>query len=243
MSVAVVTGAAGHIGSALVDALIEDGGFDAVVAADRADLANQRASNLRVDLSTPAGAQGLADHALTLGEVRLLVNAAGLCEPTPQSEPFAKAASDLSRIADNNLLALILPSRALVPHLINAGSALIVNVTSRDLLPAEGQLTQSPDHDLWLASQWAVNGATDAWALDLARHGVRVNGLCIGGIDGTTTPFPEPDWPHDQVSLSALAELLRELIDSDLTGENIGFWPGRTGPLRSARTRHRQITG
>ncbi len=244
MKRAVVTGAAGTLGRAFCKTLAANGYL--VIATDRdsavMELQSDSIRPLTCDLTE---ADSLADLTeLAREDLDVLVNCAGTYRASPIGEALKDSLASMHEVLDNNLRALVMPSRALTLALISNGGGHIVNVTSRDVLPAEGKPTNDADNDAWLASQWAVNGATDAWATRLAGSNIRVNALCVGGVvSPLNDALPSYGFEREDIDPAEVAELLLELVASDLTGENIGFWPGRTGSLRPARARHRQITG
>ncbi|MCR9278787.1 MAG: SDR family oxidoreductase [Pseudomonadaceae bacterium] len=244
MKRAVVTGAAGALGRAFCNALA-DSGYQVLGADNDPSVASIRKDGITpvcCDLAREDQLATLTD--LTQDTLDVLVNCAGVYRASPLSESWQASLDGLQEVLDNNLRALLLPSRALIPRLVANGGGHIVNLTSRDVLPANGQPTNGACSDLWLASQWAVNGATDAWATRLASAEVKVNALCVAGIKSPLTEaLPDYDFQRPLIKAADVATLLIELINSDLTGENIGYWPGRTGHLRPPRARHRQITG
>lgn len=82
-----------------------------------------------------------------------------------------------------NVRANYLMVRAALPHLKAAGNASVVMMSS--LAGKRG----GPGITAYSASKAAVIGMTNAFALELAPHGIRVNAVCPGWID---TPFNKP---------------------------------------------------
>ena len=178
---AVVTGAGGGIGQAVVLALLRDGWE--VLALDRDPDALERLSSLEeakgllveeADVTDRASVAG-ALRALPGGASRLavLVNAAGV--------------STMSRIADItqeewdwvmavNSTGTFVASQVVLPHLLEAGRGCIVNIAS----VAGRQGAELLAH--YSASKFAVVGLTQAMAKELGPLGIRVNAVCPGFI-------------------------------------------------------------
>jgi 3alpha(or 20beta)-hydroxysteroid dehydrogenase len=76
-----------------------------------------------------------------------------------------------------NQLGPLLGIRAAAPALEAAGGGSIVNVSSVDGLSAK------PHIIAYAATKWALRGMTRVAALELGKHGVRVNAVCpeVGG--------------------------------------------------------------
>jgi NAD(P)-dependent dehydrogenase (short-subunit alcohol dehydrogenase family) len=194
----------------------------------------------------------LVDAAVsTFGGLDLLVNNAARWARTPVTDPFEKAVSDWGRMMDTNLRGVLLCSRACVPHLVRRGGGNIVNVSTYYVLPARSAQTNPPDTDLYNASKWALNGFTQAWALALREHGIRVNALCMGATDtpmlrGLFDGDPPADfaatWMQPEQIAGQLLDLLREGPEGR-SGENIGAWVGVPVELGPRKAPHRAITG
>ena len=118
--------------------------------------------------------------------------------------------AEFERIMGSNVRGPLLLSRACVPAIKAAGGGDIVFLSVADVLPARDLDTNLAAYDVFNASQWALNGLTDAWAKRLAGHDIRVNGLC-----------PQPGVAPEQVGRTLLA-----LLESRRSGENIGIWEG-----------------
>lgn len=149
---------------------------------------------------------------------------------------------------DTNLKGVLMLSRACVPHLKQGGGH-IINMSAYYVLPAKSPGTNSPMTDLYNASKWALNGFTDAWANQLAEHGVTVNAICMGATD---TPmlrgaFPDGELPPEfavtVMKSEQIAQLALDIIEDGRTGENIGAWMGEPVTLPPRQPLHKRITG
>jgi NAD(P)-dependent dehydrogenase (short-subunit alcohol dehydrogenase family) len=179
---AVVTGAAGGIGSATC-ARLAAAGFDlAVVDADEENLV-LRAESLRqtgvrvdayvVDLTDPEQVRETVTSILARGPVEVLVNNAGIAvrADVPSTEP-----ADWYRIFGVNVHAIFELSRHVVPAMAEAGGGVIVNIAS------VAALVGIPQRAAYCASKGAVVGLTRAMAVDHAQDNIRVNAVCPGTV-------------------------------------------------------------
>ncbi len=256
---AIVTGGSTGLGRAFAAALA-GAGSDVTLCDIREDApavaANLegpgRVHGLVADVSRPADVERLVNAAVnTFGGIDLLVNNAGVWAPTPVTDPFEKAVSDWDRIMNTNLLGVLLCSRTCVPLMVKRGGGDIVHISTYYVLPARSGSTNPPTTDLYSASKWALNGFTQAWALALAEHHIRVNALAMGATDtemlrGLFDGVPPADfaatWMKPEQIAGQLLDLLREGPEGR-SGENIGAWTGVPVELGPRKAPHRTITG
>ena len=171
---AVVTGASGGIGRAIVlrlafrcDSMILVGrdasSLDAITRSVRGPGIRVRA--VAADLTTREGQQAVLDAAKNEGAIDLLVNNAG-------ANDFAWLADQdddiLERIVHVNVLAPMQLTRRLLPLLLAQQTATIVNVGS-----IFGYLGY-PGHAAYCASKFALRGFSEALRRELADGPVRV---------------------------------------------------------------------
>jgi len=168
--VAVVTGAAGGIGAAVVARLAEDG--FAVAGADVADGADHRC-----DVRSEADVMRLRDEVTArLGAPSLLVNVAGVFFEHRITE---LATDDWDLILDTNLKGTFLTCKAFLPAMIEAGSGCIVNIASTAGI--RGGHTRAA----YCAAMAGLVNLTRSLGLDHGGDGVRVCCVCPGLIDTT----------------------------------------------------------
>jgi 3alpha(or 20beta)-hydroxysteroid dehydrogenase len=86
---------------------------------------------------------------------------------------------EYARVVAVNQTGTFLGMRAVAPAMQRAGRGSIVNIASIDGIRAQSGLVA------YCASKWAVRGMTRVAALELGRHGIRVNAIC-----------PEAGSPH-----------------------------------------------
>jgi NAD(P)-dependent dehydrogenase (short-subunit alcohol dehydrogenase family) len=171
---AVVTGAAGAIGSAIAARLADDG--FRVAGADL--LAGGR---YRCDVRSEADVRGLRDDVEhDLGAPWLLVNVAGVFFEHRITELDE---NDWDLILDTNLKGTFLTCKAFLPAMIEAGSGCIVNIASTAGI--RGGHTRAA----YCAAKAGVVNLSRSLALDHGGDGVRVSCVCPGLIE-----TPMADW-------------------------------------------------
>jgi meso-butanediol dehydrogenase / (S,S)-butanediol dehydrogenase / diacetyl reductase len=185
--VAIVTGAAGGIGSAMVERFAAEGA--AVVAADVneerlrqvVERAGGEASYHVADVSQSGDVQRLVATAVERhGKLTTMCNNAAISIPGSVEEV---SEDDFDRTIAVNLRGAFLGCKYAVPELLEAGGGSIVNTGSVNSLVAEPFLTA------YVASKGGVLMLTKAVALDYADRGIRCNCLCPGWVD---TPINHP---------------------------------------------------
>jgi NAD(P)-dependent dehydrogenase (short-subunit alcohol dehydrogenase family) len=245
---AIVTGGASGLGKAFAAALAA-AGADVTLCDVREDAAAVagaipgpgRVQGLIADVSKLEDLQRVVAAAVDAhGGVDLLINNAGVWARTLVSDPFAKAVADWDEIMNPNLRG--------VPLMIERGGGDIVNMSTYYVLPAKSAGTNPPDTDLYNASKWALNGLTQAWAMALAEHHIRVNAIAMGATDtemlrGLWEGDPPAEFAATWMEPEQIANLLLELLEDGRSGENIGAWIGEPIELGPRKPAHRTITG
>ncbi|MEU0199579.1 MULTISPECIES: SDR family oxidoreductase [unclassified Streptomyces] len=178
--VAIVTGGAGGIGTAVARALAAEGA--AVVVADirdaeGADLAARlggRARFTHLDVTSEDDWQrALSETERDLGPVSVLANIAGIIDWGPMEE---QSPESFRRVVDVNLTGAWLGMRATAPSLRRAGGGVIVNMSSLSGLMAYAGI------GAYAASKWGLRGLTKSAALELAPDRIRVCSVHPGAI-------------------------------------------------------------
>lgn len=171
--VACVTGGASGIGAAIADRLAAQGWQVAVL--DQQPDPGARDACWQVDLADQRQVDdAFARIATTLGQVALLVNNAGVVEPSMSSADQALA--DFRRTVDVNMAGVIHAARAAARQMRDHGGGAIVNLSS---------ITASlglPGRNAYCASKSAVTMLTRSMACEWAEHGIRVNAVAPGYI-------------------------------------------------------------
>lgn len=163
--VVVVTGAAGGIGSALVEAFESNG--DTVIGLD---------IEWGFDIRDPEACRTIARRIYEQhGRIDVLCNNAGV---GAVGDVVDAPEDDWERVFMVNVFGLAYLSGAILPFMRGAGSGAIVNTCS---VAADVGLVERA---VYTASKGAVLALTKAMAADEARRGIRVNCVNPGTVDG-----------------------------------------------------------
>jgi NAD(P)-dependent dehydrogenase (short-subunit alcohol dehydrogenase family) len=194
--VAVVTGAAGALGQATVQAFVDAGARVAAVdhAADRlADLwdGNDQVLQVTTDLTSPDSVTAMAATITeTLGPVDILANIAGGFTMGP---PLHKTAmKDWDFMFDLNARSVFLTCHALIPGMRERSGGKVVNVAARAAL--QGKAKMAP----YIASKAAVLRLTESLAAENREQGINVNCILPGTVDTPANRKDMPDADYDK---------------------------------------------
>lgn len=171
---ALVTGAAGGIGAAIVRLLGAEGAR--VAAADRDTGGIAAEAHLPGDLLDPAYADGLARAARdALGGLDIVVNNAGVITRGPVTD---STDADWTLSLGVNVEAPFRICRAAIPLMAKAGGGAIVNVSS-----CWGGKAPGPNHALYCMTKAAIASLTQCMGMDHAHQGIRVNAVCPNEVN------------------------------------------------------------
>jgi NAD(P)-dependent dehydrogenase (short-subunit alcohol dehydrogenase family) len=184
--VAIVTGGGHGLGLEIARALREAGALVVISGRDKQALADAEreldqdgaaALAIPCDVRDEGAVGGLVESTVDrFGRVDVLVNNSGIAGPT---EPVA--GSDVAAWRDTvetNLIGTYLCCRAVLPAMIGQGSGSIVNIgTMTAKRPLFGRTS-------YAASKSALLGFTRTLALEAGEHGIRVNLVSPGPLDG-----------------------------------------------------------
>jgi len=163
--VALVTGAAGGLGRALVAGLEADGWTVAAAA--------RRGGRFAADLAERGSAGALVGRVIDrFGRLDLLVPNHAYMRMAPVD---AHPIDDWWRVVDTNLTGSFRLARAAAPHLLRTGGSIV-------FVSSEWGVTGWPNASAYAASKAGLIGLTKALARELAP-GVRVNAVAPGVID------------------------------------------------------------
>jgi len=218
--VAVVTGAAQGIGAAYARHLAQCG--STVVLADiDENLAEGTAEAVAaggatawaagVDIADPDQCRVLVSDVLDrTGRLDILVNNAAIYQEA-RSTPAEEIPVDVwRRIVEVNINGTYFMCRAVIPHMKERGSGVIVNQTSGSVFVAP------PGMAHYVTTKAAVIPLTQVLARELGPHGVRVNAIAPGLTDTPATRAVAPE-PVIQASVAGIA-MGRLATPDDLCG-------------------------
>jgi len=202
--VALVTGGAGGIGSAICRALAADG--HRVCVADLARAGSERIAaevggiGVELDVTDPTAVARAVSHTRgQVGPVEILVNCAGWDDFknfVDTDEAFQ------ARILEINLAGPMRLTRAVLPGMLDAGFGRIVNIAS------DAGRVGSTGEAIYSGAKGGLIAFTKTVARETARRGITANAVCPGPID---TPL-----------LATMEERLREALARAIPMRRLG---------------------
>jgi NAD(P)-dependent dehydrogenase (short-subunit alcohol dehydrogenase family) len=173
---AIVTGGAGGIGRAMVEAFVAAGArvviadLDEAAGSSLASALGDAARFLRVDVADADDVQAAVDTAVSIfGGLQVMCNNAGI---GGSPRPFLRDDfGDFDRVMRVNVLGVMLGTQRAARHMAEHGGGAIVNTTSI------GGINAGSGVQTYRATKAAVIHFTRCTAVELAAHDVRVN--CI----------------------------------------------------------------
>ena len=186
--VAIVTGAAGGIGSCVARSFAGAGAtlMLADIAADgAAALARTlpKASAVQVDITDPASARAMVGDTLAaFGAVDILVSCAGL--DAPRGCAWALDDDHWRRVIDADLSGSWWCAKAVIPHMIERGRGRIIFIGS--VASRRGNRTTTVAYN---AAKAGLNGLAFGLAKQLEPHGILVNTVAPGPTGNTGEPM------------------------------------------------------
>ncbi|NDL57953.1 SDR family NAD(P)-dependent oxidoreductase [Phytoactinopolyspora mesophila] len=226
-----ITGAGRGLGREFTKAALEAG--DQVAATARTpsamdDLAAEYGSRLAVlalDVTDREGVLAAVDHAVArFDRLDVVVNNAGIASYGAVEE-FTEA--DARAQLETNFFGALWVSQAVLPRLREQGSGHIVQISSI------GGLAAFPTTGLYSASKWALEGMSEALAMEVAPFGIKLTivepgGYWTGLYDNMLQPAAHPaytnmrselarHWADNSVDSAPhlAAEALMKLVQSD----------------------------
>lgn len=180
---ALITGGARGIGEAFARAYVAEGAtvaiadVDQVRAAEVAESLGDAAVAIVMDVTSQASIDaGVAEAVQRLGQIDILVNNAALFSAAPVVE-IERA--DYDRVFSVNVAGVLFTLQAVARHMIERGlRGHIINMASQAGRRGE------PLVGVYCASKAAVISLTQSAGLDLIRHGINVNAIAPGVVDG-----------------------------------------------------------
>jgi 2-hydroxycyclohexanecarboxyl-CoA dehydrogenase len=182
--VAVVTGAAGGIGRAIVAALCAEGALVAAADLDEQAVMKMEAASgtgggrvlgVRMDIADSSSVRSaMARVEAELGPVHILVNNAGI----DKIEPFVESTEDTwRRIVEVNLIGPVICTRAVLDGMLERGAGRIICIAS------DAGKVGSSGEVVYSGTKGGVIAFAKALARETARANVTVNCVCPGPTD------------------------------------------------------------
>ena len=180
---ALITGSARGIGLAFAKAYVAEGANVVIAdinaaaaqaaAAEIGDKALAVAMNVTDQASIDAGIAKAADH---FGQIDILINNAAIFTAAPIVEITE---SDYTRVFDINVKGTLFTMQAVARHMIERGiKGKIINMASQAGRRGEALVA------VYCASKAAVISLTQSAGLNLIGHGINVNAIAPGVVDG-----------------------------------------------------------
>jgi NAD(P)-dependent dehydrogenase (short-subunit alcohol dehydrogenase family) len=178
--VAIVTGGASGIGSAMCRAFAGEGARVVVADIDEAKAEAvaaglEGAISIRTDVTDSGSANAMAEEAhRRCGRIDILANNVGVRVVKPFLDHTDE---DWNVMIATNLTGPFLCSRAVVPFMRDAGYGRIINTASI------ASFVGRPNRVAYVAAKSGLLGMTRAMAIDLGGFGITVNALAPGSIN------------------------------------------------------------
>ncbi len=172
--VAIVTGGASGLGRATLELLVEEGAKVVVADVDAeggealAEQLGPAAAFKQTDVADADQIQGVVDLAVErFGGLHVMCNNAGI---GGSFEPFLDDDfDDFDRVMAVNILGVMVGSQRAARHMVQHGGGVIINTTSI------GGINAGAGVMAYRATKAAVIHFTRSIAVEVARHGIRVN--------------------------------------------------------------------
>jgi galactitol 2-dehydrogenase len=179
---ALVTGAARGIGLEFARAYIAEGATVALADINAEALATAvadlgpKAIAIQMDVTSQDSIDaGFSSAIKVMGHLDILINNAALFTAAPIADITRR---DYDRLFAVNVAGTLFCLQAAARHMIPRGTGTIINMASQAGRRGEGLVA------VYCASKAAVISITQSAGLDLIRHGINVNAIAPGVVDG-----------------------------------------------------------
>ena len=227
--VAIVTGGAGGIGSAIVEILARNGARVVIAdvnvegaraLAERLAAAGMATTPIAVDIASLDSVRRMVDDTLaTHGRIDILVNNAALDAPAGLAWEIDQAQWD--RVVDVNLTGQWRCTSAVLPHMIERRRGRIVFMSSMSRQVGDIEITPA-----YNAAKAGLVGLTVALSVHLQGFGIRVNAIAPGATGTTGTPMND-----------------RQRVEAEVPFGLMGPWPVAEACLYLVRSSGDYLTG
>ena len=180
---ALITGAARGIGSAFAKAYAAEGAKVAIadISIDRARSAAAYIGKAAIAVQMDVTDQASIDAAVAttvdaFGQIDILINNAAIFSAAPIDEIMR---ADYARVFDVNVAGTLFTLQAVAKHMIDRGiKGRVINMASQAGRRGESLVA------VYCASKAAVISLTQSAGLNLIQHGINVNAIAPGVVDG-----------------------------------------------------------
>jgi NAD(P)-dependent dehydrogenase (short-subunit alcohol dehydrogenase family) len=249
--IVLVTGAAGGIGAAITNALVDAGHSVAAVDRDAEGLkrlaTSERIQPFMADLASVAGChEAVASTVARFGRLDAVINNAGIGVSSlrPDAEVNWPSIEELTCEAWDNFFAINtrapwLVTQAALPHMRQGGTGRVINVTTS----FRTMLRILP----YGATKSALESMSAVWAQELERDGITVNVLIPGGPTDTAIVGDGAGWDRAKMLRPAIMGPPACWLVSDeaavYTGQRIiaANWDGKLSGAEAAKKAGRAI--
>ena len=212
--VAVITGAGGGIGRAVVAALAAQkmklvllGGNNPEKLQNSCAIAEKFSPTLMLpgDLTNPEFLAGAVQKAVeTFGGIDVLINNAGVAQNTPFEEI---SLDEFERIMAINFKVPFMLTQEVLPYLKKSAAATVINIAS--VVAHAGY----PQQSIYTASKHALLGMTKSLAREYYQQNIRVHAICPGGVYTDMVKISRPDLsPEGMIMPEEIADILLFLL-------------------------------
>ena len=209
--VAVITGAAGALGSVVANTFAKRGDRLALIDFDRAGLQRLKkelkTTTTAVTVTADLTSEESVDEAFSqikkqLGTVHVLANIAGGF--VMGSQVHETDLEQWDRMLDINARSVFLTSRAAIPMMLERGGGKIINIAARVAIQAKQNMAA------YSVSKTAVAKLTECMAAEYRTNHINVNAIMPGTID---TPANRADMPDADYSTWVKPQQLANVIE------------------------------
>jgi 3-oxoacyl-[acyl-carrier protein] reductase len=242
--IAIVTGAAAGFGASIATLYVQEGAkvILADIAVEAGTSLAQKLGNsahfVTCDVSNKAHIDAAVQTCIQhFGVPDIVVNNAGMTHNNQSMLSVEESMFD--KMFAVNVKSIYYMTQSVVPHMIERGKGVILNVGST------AGIRPRPGLTWYNASKGAVNLLSKSMAVELGGHGIRVNAICpvIGETAMLQQFMGQPDTPENRAKFIATIPLGRLSRPSDvaavahfLASDAAEFISGIEFPVDGART-------
>lgn len=212
--VVLISGASSGLGEALAVLLAQKGYV--VYGTSRKPTTESRFTMLRMDVQDEASVQAaVAQIIAEQGKIDILINNAGVGIAGPLEVMSVK---DIQQAFDTNVFGLIRATQAVLPHMRQAHTGKIINISS---IAAEVAL---PYRAVYSATKAAVDRITEALRLEVGRFGIQATAIQCGDIQTSITAHRIMEYAEDNPAYnSVFAKVAQNMNDGVSKGSTAEY--------------------